>query len=245
MPQPICSQYFSTFKLCTTLDSKTKIPFQIPFFPVPLSHPSKHACIMGSFEDLPPAKHHHQIPRMLPADALTLPSWAGQGPSAAPRTGRNPHLQLNYPPTTAVCQRHWSRKTGGNRINLRSPPFLHTPSTRGEGIGQNTASKLTIKTSGTSNFPLGTPSATFVFIPPYCTRKYTLKNEDSNFKGFQESSSWLHAESPLSFKPASKQKTFRKLLWFDWIFKRNNIDTHVFSSWSFQIGSSSVQTILF
>lgn len=244
MPQPICSQYFSTFKLYTTLDNKTKLPFQIPFFPVPLSHPSKHACIMGSFEDLPPAKHHHQIPRMLPADALALPSWAGQGPSAAPRTGRNPHLQLNYPPTTAVCQGHWSRKTGGNTINLRSPPFLHTPSTRGEGIGQNTASKLTIKTSGTSNFPRALQVlrlCLFLHIVPESTH---WRIRAATLRGFREvvadsmQNLLFHSNQPQNKKHSGSCYGSTESL-------RGIILIHVFSSWSCQIGSSSLQTILF
>jgi len=90
---------------------------------VPSSLPSKHACVTRSFGNLLPAKHHNQIPRMLPPDAVALLLRAGSGPSARPRRGRNPHLQLNYPPTMATSPGHTSRKTGGNKINLTSPLF--------------------------------------------------------------------------------------------------------------------------
>lgn len=106
----IHSQHFSRFKLCAVLDNQEdKASLSNPVFPALSSLPSKRACITGSFGDLPPANQHHQIPRMLPADALALLSGAGEGPSAGPRTGRNPHLQLNYPPTMAVCWGHGSR----------------------------------------------------------------------------------------------------------------------------------------
>lgn len=120
----IHSQHFSRFKLCAILDNQEdKASLSNPIFPALSSLPSKRACITGSFGDLPPANHGHRIPRMLPADALALLSGAGEGPSAGPRTGRNPHLQLNYPPTTAMCWGHGSRKTRGNRISLSSPLF--------------------------------------------------------------------------------------------------------------------------
>lgn len=65
------------FKLYAILDNQQdKTSLSNPIFPVPSILPPKHACITGSFRDLPPAKHHHQILRMLQAEALALLSGA-------------------------------------------------------------------------------------------------------------------------------------------------------------------------
>lgn len=120
----------------------------------------------------------------------------------------NPRLQLNYPPTAATSQGHRSRKTGRNRINLS---LLLSPSPFLPKRWRDTAehSKAHHKSHRLLKFPSWALQAlhSYVFTSLCCTKKYTLNNEGSKFKGFQDKTcSWAQAEFPPSFQPASTIK---------------------------------------
>lgn len=99
---------------------------------------------------------------MLPAD---LRSWLGtlcrtkdREKSTLPAELSTYHSQV--PKTQA--QKNGERQ---NKPQFSSFSFIFPPQeVKGYGLCKNTASKLTIKISGTSNFPLGTSGTAFVFV---------------------------------------------------------------------------------
>lgn len=128
MPQPIHSQHFR-FNLCSTLDNQQhRTSLSNPIFPVASSFPSKHICITGSFGDLPPANHHHQMPKMLSADVhicqklvMDPPQDQGQGGKSTSPAELSTH-HSHKPRTHVQENREKQNKSQPSYLPFTLPP---------------------------------------------------------------------------------------------------------------------------
>lgn len=128
MPQPIHSQHFR-FNLCSTLDNQQhRTSLSNPIFPVASSFPSKHICITGSFGDLPPANHHHQMPKMLSADVhicqkLVMDPLQDQGQGGKSTSPAELSTHHSHKPSTHVQEnREKQNKSQPSYLPFTLPP---------------------------------------------------------------------------------------------------------------------------
>lgn len=141
--------------------SKTKVLFQISFFQCfqafHLSTPTLQGALGISLLHNTTAK---------PKDAASRPQGLVRDPLQDQGQGEI-HTSAELSTYHSQVPKTQAQKNGErqNKPQFSSFSFIFPPQeVKGYGLCKNTASKLTIKISGTSNFPLGTSGTAFVFV---------------------------------------------------------------------------------